>query len=148
MATSLKKFRNSELIKDYWSENGERCEVSGYLTDEDRAEVAKIRKTSDDYGLQLHHILGEKRYKVDNWSNVIIINHIVHMLWGHLKNHTALTIVCLYAKFRKGQFDIHELNTAGAMPIRGSIQKKKFKLKHRPEYVDMCEQMLATIPEL
>lgn len=145
--TSLNRFKNPELIKEYWLDNWTRCEVSGFIPAEDRKEVRRLAGPIQLNKLELHHILRQPHYKVDNWSNVIIIDSVTHRPWGHDKHPNELTVVCLYAKWRKAEFDIHELNTAGPKTVRGEISNLKYKLEHKPAYVDMCEQMLATIPE-
>ena len=148
MATSLSKYRDADLIAEYWRENGRYCEVWPHLPDDDRSDVRRMRKTNLNKGLELHHILGGNHYKVDNWSNVIIIDYVVHQPWGHHHNHKALTVACLYAKYRKAEFDVHELNQACQKPtIRNEIQYLKIKLSHKPEYVAMCDEMLNTLPE-
>ena len=145
--TSLGRYRNAELISEYWSENGQRCEVWPLLPERDRVDVERLRKTNTKRSLELHHILGDQHYKVDNWSNVIIICPVIHRAWGHSKNPVELRVVCLYAKFRKAEFDVQELNVAGQKPtIYNELQRLKWKLSHRPEYVEMCNEMLATLP--
>lgn len=144
--TSLKRFKNPELITNYREVNGGRCEVWFILPEREKNEVERLRKTNSEW-LELHHILRQPRYKVDNWSNSIIISSIIHGM-AHGGFQSEVTTACLYAKFLKAEFDIYELNTAGPKPIRGTIEILQSKLKHRPEYFDMCEQMLATIPKL
>lgn len=156
--TSLKRFRNSDLISDYWKENGHRCELTPYLSDIELAEVKKIRKTNIDKGRELHHILIQPHYKVEYWSNVIILqDYSLHQVWGHRNNFTVFSVACLYAKFRKAEFDIYELNVSCKKPtITNQILYFRNEITNKPgysadcphsRYVAMCEEMLATLPE-
>lgn len=148
MATSLEKYRNAGLIAEYWRENGGRCEAWPFLPDRDRQEVKRLRKTNKPYPLELHHILGDKHYRVDNWSNCIIICPVIHRAWGHSKNPVELRTVCLYAKWRKAEFDIAELNHAGQKDtIRGELFNLRYKLTRRADLQGMCDEMINTLPE-
>lgn len=150
MATSLKKkFNNTSLRASYREENGYRCEVWPHLPDCDRHEITGMRKTNTEYGLELHHILRQPKYRVDNWSNFIMISSVVHSAFGHNKRMKELTVACLYAKFCKAEFDIHELSAATAKPtIQNEIMNLRNNLGHRPDYQELCEKMLATLPQI
>lgn len=142
--TSLKRFQSSKVLRSYWEENGYRCEVIPHLPTQELGEVSRKRKTNSEY-LELHHILRQPNYRVDNWSNSIIISSIVHdMTHGEYQNE--ITVACLFAKYRKAEFIISELNQAGPKPIRDVVSILRKRLLHRREYVDMCDRMLATIP--
>lgn len=143
--TSLKRFKNEKLQEKYREQNDERCEVFKYMKKEEQDLVKRLRVDNPEW-LELHHILRQPHYRVDNWSNFIIISSLIHIM-AHGGYQREVTTACLYAKWRKAEFDIHELNTAGPKTIRGELSNLMFKLKHKPAYVDMCEQMLKTIPK-
>jgi len=153
--TSLSRFKNESLIRGYWRVNGDRCELSPYLTGEELAEVEVMRKTNINKGRELHHILLQPHYKVEYWSNVIILeDYSLHQAWGHQHNFTALSVLCLYAKLRKAEFDVFELNVCSKRPtITNQILYFRNEISNKPEYksqkrhLDMCEEMLATLPE-
>lgn len=145
MATSLSKFKDAELRKRYRAENSRGCEVWRWLAEVDRA-IA--RKAGAEFGLELHHILRQPHYQYDCKSNFIMIGSRVHHAFGHDGHIFELTAVSLYAKFKKGEFDIAELNQAARRPtIRNELYWIKNHLPHRPEYVAMCDEMLNTLPE-
>lgn len=132
--TSLGRYRNSDLISEYWRENGQRCEIGATLPKKARKKVESLRPYPQYRKLELHHIWHRSRHKMDSLSNVIIIDSIIHRSWGHDQNPIELTISSMYVKWRKkrrwcdlydqewnpyaGEFNLEELReAAGQCPI-------------------------------
>lgn len=158
MSTSLSKYRDAELIAEYWRENGGRCEVSPYLPGRDREKVKRLRPYPQYRKLELHHIWHRSRHRIDTWSNVIIVDSIIHRNWGHDQNPIELTIASMYAKWQKKRrwsdlydqewnpnakdFDLDELREAAGQNVIGWLDWKRNNFHTDSDYWRMCTEMI------
>lgn len=80
----------------------------------------------------VHHIFHTGRERWDLTSNLISLRSSVHH-WLHNGNEFDLTVLCLWAKFIKNEFNIDDLNTArgavgeGANPVWARLNKERCK---------------------
>lgn len=133
------KFSNKSLVQGYIHQFGNGCEVGHLLADEDRAKVEELRPNPHYHVFNLHHIFHPFQQRKDLWSNIIWIDSTIHQPWGHDKNPIELTIVCLYAKWDKGEFDRDELREClGSCPVAWLEYKGMAHVGPGSIYYDYC----------
>ncbi len=94
-------YQNKELQDEYRGHFGARCEVWQHLPAEAKAKCKRLGHAA--YGKKdIHHIF-HNNGRIDEWSNLISVNFVVHINWGHSFHNREFTIVCLYAKWWKSK---------------------------------------------
>lgn len=161
MATSLSKYKDAELIAEYWEKFGRKCEAGHNLPSQPRQKVERLRPYPQYRKLELHHIWHRSRHRIDSWSNVIIIDSIIHRNWGHDQNPIELTILCMYAKFEKMQkwkdlydqkwnphadeFNLDELRQAAGQCPLAWLGRQKYRYQEGSEWWCLCQEMIEFV---
>jgi len=150
---SKELYANKPLQDEYRSHFGSGCEVWQHLSGEAQLKCVqlgsrRIRK------LDTHHIF-HNIGRIDEWSNLITVNHVVHLAWGHGQNPIEFTICCLYAKWWKSQqeasvlnpypqdeFNLKELRYCAGQSVLGWLEWKGMaNVSRDSDYYRMCLEM-------
>lgn len=148
MATSLSKYKDAELIAEYWRENGRKCEIGSMLPSDARAKVEYLRPNPRYMKLELHHIWHSSKHKIENPSNIVIIDSIIHRNWGHDSNPIELTIASMYAKWAKNdpaEFNLDELRQAAGQCPLAWLGRQKNRYQEGSEWWCLCQEMIEFV---
>lgn len=143
-----KRFENLPLRRKYREQVGERCELKGLLPDEARSAVEKARPQPWYPRFVVHHIIHPYQQRRDLWSNIIVLDDIVHK-WGHNCSTNELTVMCLYKKWEKSyqderEFDVEELHDClGSCPIAW-VERQIRSYHEESEYFKMCLEIIES----
>jgi hypothetical protein len=136
-----KRFENLPLRERYRESVGERCELTGLLPDDAQEAVEKARPKPWYPQYIVHHIIHPFQQRRDLPSNLIVIDDIVHK-WGHNSYPIELTIMCLWRKWDKGEFNKDELSEClGSSIIAWLEWKGMANVGRDSDYYRMCLEM-------
>ena len=98
---SKELYANAAMKAEYESHFKGRCEVWQYLPDSAQQKCIELGRNKF-RAIETHHIF-HNIGRIDEWSNLICINPVIHRSWGHSSNPIELRVVCLYAKWCKSR---------------------------------------------
>lgn len=139
---------DKKLRKQYRDLFGQKCEVIPHMPP---ADLAKARSLGRLNHLEINHIFS-RGGRSDTWSNMIVIDPVIHKNWGHDFNPRELRIVCLYSKWMKSrgiksrtnpyperEFDLDQLNAAAGKRVLGLLEIYQSELPEHSDYWQMCK---------
>ena len=128
-----------------------RCEIWPHLSEVDQETC--VRLGCDGYGNIIHHIF-HNIGRIDEWSNLISMNHVVHYCWGHALYSKEMTVASLYAKwlkstekpslknpYPKSEFDREELRKCYGQCVVSWIERQEYEVRLSDHYKDLCLEM-------
>ena len=146
---SKKRFENLPLRKRYRKQFDGRCEVKALFPSESLPDLRRVTPKPYCPELHVHHIFHPFQQRRDLWSNLIVIDSIVHQPWGHNSNKNELTVLCLYRKWEKsfkdaGEFDVDELHDClGSCPIAW-VERQIRCYPEDSKYFEYCLEIIES----
>ena len=152
----LDAYINDDLREEYRGHFGNRCEIWGHLPESDQEKCKQI-KTHECSKIDIHHIF-HNIAKIDEWSNIIAVNHRVHLAWGHSFWLNELTVVSVYAKWWKSkqrptrinpypedEFNLDEMSYCLGYSVKSWLQSHAYSNERLgQDYKDMCLELMES----
>lgn len=149
---SKELYENLEMQNEYRSHFGHTCEVWQHLPEFAKAKCTKLGRRP--WGKKdVHHIF-HNIGRIDEWSNLIFVNHVVHINWGHGFNLKELTIVSVYSKWWKSQqevsrsnpypsdeFNLDEMRYCLGRCVKQWLEDQLYEERLHDEYKRMCMEI-------